>query len=155
MIGWLFCLCFFLFSTIVHRSKYLEPSLPRDKVHQPPNIPKQHGCWAQCINLKTPLIIVAVGHRSSQTPFKNYNILIGGMMQSMHSETPFHLLPPDYSALWSRVTKNPDLSTGPPAPPFSHSLAPLSHLLALHCSLCLRAPLCSFVCLLVPSPMGM
>ena len=37
-------------------------------------------------------------------------------------------------ALWSRITKNPDVSTGPLARPFACSLAPLTHLLALHCS---------------------
>ena len=31
-------------------------------------------------------------------------------------------------------------STGPFAPPFTHLLAPLTHLLALYCSLCSRAP---------------
>ena len=33
-------------------------------------------------------------------------------------------------ALWSRVSKNPDISTGPSARPFTRLLAPLTHLLA-------------------------
>ena len=41
--------------------------------------------------------------------------------------------------LGSRTTKNPDVST------ISRSIAPLTHLLASHCLLCLRAPLRSFV----------
>ena len=42
-------------------------------------------------------------------------------------------------ALWFKTTKNPDVSTGPLARLFACSLAPLTHLLAPHCSLCLRA----------------
>ena len=50
-------------------------------------------------------------------------------------------------ALWSRTTKNPDVSTGPLVHSFvcSHHGAPPPHLLALHCSLRSRAPLRSFV----------
>ena len=48
-------------------------------------------------------------------------------------------------ALWARSTKNLDESTGSLARPFARSLPPLTHLLALHCSLCSRAPLPSFV----------
>ena len=40
---------------------------------------------------------------------------------------------------WTR-----EVGTGPFAPPFPRSLAPLTHLLALHCSLRSRAPLRSF-----------
>ena len=50
--------------------------------------------------------------------------------------------------LWSRFIENKDWNTGPLARPFVRSLAPLTRLLAPHCSLCLRAPLCSLVCLL-------
>ena len=38
-------------------------------------------------------------------------------------------------ALWARTTKNTDWCTGPLACPFARSLAPLTHLLALHYSL--------------------
>ena len=51
-------------------------------------------------------------------------------------------------ALWARITKNPDCSTGPLARPFAHLLAPLTHLLALPCSLCSHAPLHSLIHLL-------
>ena len=44
------------------------------------------------------------------------------------------------------MIKNPDVSTGPLARPFTCSLAPLTSLLAPHCSLRSRAPLCSLVC---------
>ena len=44
-------------------------------------------------------------------------------------------------ALWARSTKNPDVSTGPLARPFAHSLAPLTRSLATRCSLRSRAPL--------------
>ena len=50
-------------------------------------------------------------------------------------------------ALWFRTTKNRIGSTGSLAHPFTHSLLPLTHLLApncLHCSHCSRAPLNSF-----------
>ena len=50
------------------------------------------------------------------------------------------------------------LSTGPFAVSFARLLAPLTHLLALHCSLHSRTPLRLFVCLLahwlIPKPMG-
>ena len=49
------------------------------------------------------------------------------------------------SALWARIIKNPDVSTGPLAHPFACSLALLTHLLVLHCSLRLRALLRSLV----------
>ena len=42
-------------------------------------------------------------------------------------------------------------STSPFARSLAHSLAPLIHFLALHCSLCSRAPLRSFVCSLAHS----
>ena len=42
-------------------------------------------------------------------------------------------------------------NTGPFAPPFARLLAPLIHSLALHCSLCSRTPLRSFVCSLAHS----
>ena len=45
-------------------------------------------------------------------------------------------------ALWARITKNPDCNTGSLARPFPRSL---TRLLAPHCLLCLRAPLCSLV----------
>ena len=38
-------------------------------------------------------------------------------------------------ALWSGTNKNRDVSTGPLARPFAHSLAPLTHSLATDCSL--------------------
>ena len=47
------------------------------------------------------------------------------------------------TALWARITKNTDWSTGPLARPFTCSLAPLTRLLAPHYSLRSRAPLCS------------
>ena len=50
--------------------------------------------------------------------------------------------------LWSRITKNPDVSTGPHTRPFAHLLAPLTHLLALPCSLCSHALLHSLIHLL-------
>ena len=49
-------------------------------------------------------------------------------------------------ALWSRITRNTDWSTGPLACPFARSLAPLTHLLAPHCLLCSHAPLHSLIC---------
>ena len=46
-------------------------------------------------------------------------------------------LPPRFPLLlWSRITNNPDCSTGPLACPFAHSPAPLTRLLAPPCSLC-------------------
>ena len=54
-------------------------------------------------------------------------------------------------ALWSRIAKNPDVSTGPLALPFAHSLVPFTHLLAPHCSLHSRATLHSLVRLLTYS----
>ena len=50
-------------------------------------------------------------------------------------------------ALWSKTTEKLDISTGPLAHPFARLLALLTHSLALHCSLCSRATLYSFVCL--------
>ena len=44
-----------------------------------------------------------------------------------------------------RINKNPDVSTGPLARPFARSLAPLTRLLALDCSLSSRPPLRSLV----------
>ena len=51
-----------------------------------------------------------------------------------------------YAALWARITKNTDWSTGPLACPFARSLAPLTRSLASDCSLRLRPPLRSLVC---------
>ena len=48
-------------------------------------------------------------------------------------------------ALWSRKNMNPDVSTGPQARPFAHSLKPLTYLLAPHCSLYARSA--AFICL--------
>ena len=48
----------------------------------------------------------------------------------------FYVSPPQ----WSRITKNPDVSTEPLACPFARSLAPLTHSLAPHL-LCYCAPL--------------
>ena len=45
---------------------------------------------------------------------------------------------------WFRSAWNRGVSTGPFARPLARSLAPLTHLLAPHCSLCSRAPLRSF-----------
>ena len=45
------------------------------------------------------------------------------------------------STQWFRTAKNWDVSTGP----ITRLLAPLTHLLAPHCSLCLCSLLCSFV----------
>jgi len=54
-------------------------------------------------------------------------------------------------ALWCKITRNPDLSTGPHARPLARLLAPLSHSLALHCLLRSHTPLRSFVCSLAYS----
>ena len=48
---------------------------------------------------------------------------------------------------WARTTENPDVSTEPLARPFARALAPLTHSLTLHYSLCLRALLRSLACL--------
>ena len=48
-------------------------------------------------------------------------------------------------ALWSVTNKNRDVSTGPLARQLARSLAPLTHLLARHCSLRSRAPLRSLI----------
>ena len=53
--------------------------------------------------------------------------------------------------LWPRTIKNLDVNTVPLARPFNHSLAPLTHSLALHCSLGSHATLCLFVRLLTYS----
>ena len=45
------------------------------------------------------------------------------------------------SILWARTAKNTDCSTRPLARPFARSLAPITCSLALHYSLCSRAPL--------------
>ena len=45
------------------------------------------------------------------------------------------------SSLWSKITENPDVSTEPLTRPFTHSLAPLTCLLAPPWLLRLRAPL--------------
>ena len=52
---------------------------------------------------------------------------------------------------WFKTTKNQDISTGPRTCLFAHSLAPLTHLLALHGLLCLHVSLHSFICLLAHS----
>ena len=52
---------------------------------------------------------------------------------------------------WFKTTKNLDISTGPRTCLFAHSLAPLTHLLALHGLLCLHVSLHSFICLLAHS----
>ena len=49
----------------------------------------------------------------------------------------------DKNALWARITKNTDWSTGPLARPFAHSLARLTRLLTPHYSLHSRTLLCS------------
>ena len=46
---------------------------------------------------------------------------------------------------WFRTSWNRDSSIGPLAHPLAHSLAPLTRLLAPHCSLCSSAPHHSFV----------
>ena len=51
------------------------------------------------------------------------------------------------NSLWARIVKNPDCSTGPLARLFTHSLAPLTWLFALHYSLRSRAPLRSLTSL--------
>ena len=43
------------------------------------------------------------------------------------------------NALWSITAKNTGSSTGPPARPFACLLAPLTHLLPSHYSLCSQA----------------
>ena len=63
----------------------------------------------------------------------------------------------DGAARWSGTSKNQDVSTGPLARPFAHSLSPLTHSLAPPSSLCSRAPLHSFarsLTSLTPSLMG-
>ena len=50
---------------------------------------------------------------------------------------------------WFRTTKNTDLSTGPLTCSFARSLAPLTHSLALPCSLRSCASLHTLICLLV------
>ena len=57
-------------------------------------------------------------------------------------------------AQWFRTAKNRDVSSGTLARPFACLLAPLTHLLAPHCSLRLRAPRRSFVRSLTHSPPG-
>ena len=54
-------------------------------------------------------------------------------------------------ALWSRTTKNPDVSTEPLARPFARLLALLTQSLAPPYLLRLRAPLHSLICLLARS----
>ena len=49
------------------------------------------------------------------------------------------------TALWSRTSKNPDVSTGLLTLSFTPSLAPLTHWLAPPCSLCSGVPPRSFV----------
>ena len=49
-------------------------------------------------------------------------------------------------ALWSKITRNPDVSTEPLARPFTYWLALLTHSLALHSLLRWRAQMRSFVC---------
>ena len=49
-------------------------------------------------------------------------------------------------ALWSGTNKNRDVSTGPLARSFAHSIEPLTRSLAPDCSLCSRPPLRSLVC---------
>ena len=53
--------------------------------------------------------------------------------------------------LWSRITKNPDVSNGPLARVFTHLLALVTCSLAQPCSLLSLAPLCSLICLLTHS----
>ena len=47
--------------------------------------------------------------------------------------------------MWSGTNKNRDVSIGPLARPFARSLAPLTRMLALDCSLRSRPPLRSLV----------
>ena len=54
--------------------------------------------------------------------------------------------------LWFRSARIWDVSTGPLACPFVHSLLPRTHLLTLHSLLCLCAPQCSIVCSLYSLP---
>ena len=58
-----------------------------------------------------------------------------------------HSCLPSRPALWSRMAKNPDVSTGSLAHPFVHSLVLLTHSLASHCLLRSRTPLRSLPCL--------
>ena len=60
--------------------------------------------------------------------------------------TRLHRILHDDDAQWFETTKNQDVSTGPLDCPFTYSILPLTHLLAPHCLLCLRAPLRSFIC---------
>ena len=48
--------------------------------------------------------------------------------------------------LWAKTTKITDWRTEPLAYPFARSLAPLTHSLAPHYSLCSRPLLCSLIC---------
>ena len=68
----------------------------------------------------------------------------GNERKSIQAKTRGTSSPSPYP-LWSRTAKNTDCSTGPLARPLAHSLAPLTHLLALDCSLRPRPPLRSLV----------
>ena len=65
---------------------------------------------------------------------------------SHHRSSQSHEFPTSM-ALWARITKSTDWSTGPLAHPFAHSLAPLTRSLAPHYSLFSRAPLRSLTSL--------
>ena len=102
--------------------------------------------WSlECILLTTPLEFILFsfkflcGHFVTSPPSDLWSSF------SFSPETRVYFL--DHSsqvlslALWARSTKNSDCSTGPLAPPFAHSLAPLTSLLAPHYSLRSRASL--------------
>ena len=72
-------------------------------------------------------------------------------IQAQHSKIKEKRKEAAASAQWVRTAKNWDVSNGPLARPFALSLAPLTHSLARHCWLRLRAPLRSLVCSLAHS----
>ena len=84
------------------------------------------------IHLCIGSFLIWLGEREIETSIKrNFDLLICVSSRILHSHT----------ALWARLTKHTDWSTGPLARPFARLLALLTRSLAPHYSLCSRAPL--------------
>ena len=67
--------------------------------------------------------------------FAHTQSLDGNLWRKRDSNNDYCKMVPNDLTLWSRTTKNPDVSIGPLACPFTRSLAQLAHTLAPYCLL--------------------
>ena len=109
-----------------HLRRHLPPTSPKERAIRPTPLLPPIGKGKRCVGTKED---GALCHPRLHS------------LQSVFSSSP----------LWSKITKNPDVNTGPLALPFAHSPVLHTHSLAPHCSLRSHAPLRSLVHLIVHS----